>query len=99
MKKWGVAAACAVIAAIVIYVTLTRGSEEDKIRAVLSRLAKVVAVKKDDNLLSRNARLKSELKELVTDDVRVDVAELNIGVTGRQKLAEDATKAGAIYAE
>jgi hypothetical protein len=99
MKKWGVVAACAIVAAIAIYFTLGRASEEDKVRAVLNRFAKAVQVKKDDTILSRNARLKSELKELVTDDVHVDVTELNMGVTGRAKLAEDATKAGAIYAQ
>ncbi len=98
MKRWGVAAACAVVAAIVLYVTVFHASDEDRIRQVLARLAKAVAVKEDDNILARNGRIKSELKDIVTDLVSVDVAELNLRVTGRPDLAENATKIGVVYA-
>jgi hypothetical protein len=99
MKKWAVAAGCAAVAAVVLYVTFFRASDEDRIRGVLDRLAKAVAVKRDDNAIARAARVKSELKELVTDDVRADVSELRVGVTGRAKLVEDATKLGLVYQE
>jgi hypothetical protein len=97
MKKWVVAGACAAIAVVVLVVTLTRPSEEDRIRQVLERFAKAVAVKADDNILARAGRVKSELKETVADDVYVDVADLNIRVTTRQSLADSATKAALAF--
>ena len=94
-----VAAACAAVALVAIGFTIFRASDEDRIRDVLARLAKAVAVKQDDNILSRNGRIKSELKELVSDMVTVDVAELpNVRITGRPELAEKATQLGAVYA-
>jgi hypothetical protein len=97
MKKWAVAGACAALAAVVLVITLTRPSEEDRIRQVLDRFAKGVAVKANDNILARAGRVKSELKETVADDVYVDVADLNIRVTNRQSLAENATKAALVF--
>ena len=97
MKKWAVAGACAAVAVVVLVVTLTRPSEEDRVRQVLERFAKAVAVKEDDNILARAGRVKSELKETVADDVYVDVADLNIRVTNRQALAENATKASLAF--
>lgn len=98
MKKWAVAGACALVAAVVVYVTIFRASDEDRIRQVLSRLAKAVSVKQDDNVLARNGRIKSELKDIVTDLVSVDVAEANLRITGRADLADKATQLGAVYA-
>lgn len=97
MKKWAVAGACAAVAAVVLIFTLTRPSDEDRVRQVLERFAKSVAVKEDDNILSRAGRVKSELKETVADDVYVDVADLNIRVTNRQALAESAVKASVVF--
>jgi hypothetical protein len=97
MKKWAIVAGCAVAAAIAIWFTLFRPSEEDRVRKVLDRFAKAVAVKADDNILARTGRLRSELKETVTDDVYVDVSDLNIRVTSRGALVEDATKAGLVF--
>ena len=97
MKKWVVAGACAAIAAVVLGVTLTRPSEEDRIRQVLDRFAKAVAVKADDNILARAGRVKSELKETVADDVYVDVADLNVRVTSRQSLSDSATKVALAF--
>ena len=97
MKKWAVAGVCAAIAVVVLVITLTRPSEEERIRQVLERFAKAVAVKADDNILARAGRVKSELKETVADDVYVDVADLNIRVTSRQALADSATKASLVF--
>lgn len=98
MKRWTVAAACALVSLVAIYVTVFRASEEDRIRATLAQLVKAVEVKQDDNVLARNGRLKSKLGEVVDDLVRVDVSELGVGVTGRPKLVEEATKLGLAYA-
>jgi HSP20 family molecular chaperone IbpA len=97
MRKAFVFAGCAVIAAVVLGFTFFRDSDEDRIRKVLAELAKIVMVKDGDTLLSRAARLNSKLPGVVDEDVRVDVAELNLDVRGRKKLAEDGAKAGLLY--
>jgi hypothetical protein len=96
-KRWGVIAGCLVVAGVAVWLTLFRASEEDRVRATLNELAKIVAVKEGDTLLSRLARLRSRLPEVVDDDVRVNVAELRIDVTGRRQLEEDAAKAGLVF--
>jgi hypothetical protein len=97
MKKWAIVAGCAVVAAIAMWLTVFRPSEEDRIRKVLDRFTKAVAVKQDDNIISRTARINSELKETVADDVYVDVADFSIRVSTRKQLAENATKAGLVF--
>lgn len=97
MKKWAIVAGCAAAAAIALWLTVFRPSEEDRIRKVLDRFAKAVQVKPDDNILARAGRLRSELKETVADDVYVDVSDLNIRVTNRAALVENATKAGLVF--
>ena len=98
MKKWiQVAAACAVVGAIVLWLTLFRASEEDKIKRTLDRLVKTVMVKEGDNIISRTARLKSELAEIVDDDVRIDVPDLHISTTGRKDVVEKAAQAGVMF--
>lgn len=97
MKKWAIVAACAAVAAVALWLTVFRPSEEDRIRRVLDRFTKAVAVKQDDNILSRAGRVNSELKETVADDVYVDVADFSVRVTNRKDLAENATKVGLLY--
>lgn len=97
MRKSAVVGACVLVAAVAIWLTLFRASDEDRIRTTLGELAKIVAVKDGDTLLSRLARLRSRMKEVVEDDVRVNVAELGLDVSGRQKLEEDAAKAGLMF--
>jgi hypothetical protein len=97
MKKWAIVAGCLAAAAVALWLTVFRPSEEDKVRRVLDRFAKAVAVKQDDNVLARMGRLKSELKETVADDVYVVVPDLNIRVTSRATLVEDAAKAGLVF--
>jgi hypothetical protein len=97
MKKWAIVAGCAAVAAVALWLTVFRPSEEDRIRKVLDRFAKAVAVKENDNIISRAGRVNSELKETVADDVYVDVADFNVRVTNRKDLAENATKAGLMF--
>lgn len=96
-RRWMVVLACAVVASVALYLTFFRSSDEDRIRKVLGELAKVVAIKDGDTIISRTARVRGGLKEIVDDDVRVNVAELNIDVRGRAKLEEDAIKVGLLY--
>ena len=98
MKKWAIVAGCAAVAALALWFTLFRPSEEDRIRGVLNRFAKAVAVKTDDNVLARTGRVKSELKETVADDIYVDVPDLNIRTSSRPALVEGAVKAGFVFA-
>lgn len=97
MKKWTVAGACALIAAVVIWATVFRASEEDRIKETLGRLVKAVIVKEGDNIITRTARIKSELKEVVDDDVRVDVPDLHVSSTGRAAVVEKSAQAGVVF--
>ncbi len=97
MKKWHLVLGCAAVASIALWLTFFRASEEDQIKKTLGELARIVAVKDGDTLISRTARLRSQLKDVVYDDIRVDVSELNLDVRGRQKLEDDATKAGLVF--
>jgi hypothetical protein len=97
MSRWKVAAACAVAFAVAMWLTFFRASEEDRIRETLDRFTRAVAVKPDDNVLSRSGRLASELKETVTDQVRVEVPDVGVRVSSRKDLVEAATKAGLVY--
>jgi hypothetical protein len=92
-----VAAACAVVGAIVLALTLFRTSEEEQIKKTLDRLVKTVMVKEGDNILSRTARIKSELAEIVDDDVRIDAPDLHIATTGRQQVVEKSAQAGVMF--
>lgn len=97
MKKWHLVLGCAILASVALGLTFFRTSEEDQIKKTLEELVRIVAVKEGDTLISRAARLRSQLKDVVADDVRVDVSELGLDVRGRQKLADDATKAGLMF--
>lgn len=96
-RRWLVAAACAAVAAVVLYFTFFGKSDEDQIRKALTTLTKAVAVRENENPIARLGRIKSDLKDVVADDVSVDVRELDIRVTGRPKLAENATQVAAVY--
>jgi len=96
-KKWVVIAGCAVLAIVTLWLTVFRPSEEDRIRNVLARFTKAVAVRSDDNILARTGRLRSELKETVTDDVYVVVPDFSIRVVDRASLVDSAAKAGLVF--
>lgn len=96
-RRWAVAAACGVVAAVALYFTFFGKSDEDQIRKALTTLTKSVAVRENENPIARLARIKSDLKDVAADDVAVDVRELDIRVTGRPKLAENATQVAAVY--
>jgi hypothetical protein len=98
-KKLGVVLGCVAVALVVLGFTFFRSSDEDKVRKTLNTFGQIVMVKEGDTILSRTARLRSRMKEVVDEDVRVNVSELNIDVRGRTKLEEDAAKAGLLYAK
>lgn len=96
-RKYLVGAACAIVGAIAIYFTLFRASDDDQIKKTLSEFASIVTVKPNDTILSRTARMRSRMKDVVRDDVSVRVEELHIDVRGREKLEDQAAKAGLVY--
>jgi ketosteroid isomerase-like protein len=97
--KWraAVALGCASVAAVALWLTFFRASDEDRIRRAISELAKIVMVKDGDTILSRMARMRTRMKEIVDDDVRVNVAELGMDIRGRHTFEEDAAKAGLMF--
>jgi ketosteroid isomerase-like protein len=97
VKKRYVVLLCVAVAGVALAIMFTRTSDEDRIRQLLRDFAKVVAVKDGDTLLSRGARVKGGMKDLVDDDVRVNIAELSVDVRGRAKLEEDAMRVGLLY--
>jgi len=99
MKKYAIVAGCVVVAAIALFLTFFRASDEDKIKKCLSDFAATVEVKEGDNIISRTSRMRSKMKDTVADDVTVNVEELHIDVRGRTKLEDDAAKAGLMYAK
>src|SRR5687768_16517178 len=96
-KKLTIAGACLVVAAIALYLTFFRASDEDKIKKCLSDFAKTVEVKEGDTIISRTSRMRTKFKDFVDEDVTVYVEELNIDVRGRKKLEDAAAKAGLMY--
>lgn len=97
MNRRTVLLLCVAIGALAIGVMFTRTSDEERIKKTLSELAAAVAVADGDTLLSRGARIKGGLKDLVDDDVRVNVPELSVDVRGRPRLEEDAMRVGVLY--
>jgi hypothetical protein len=96
MKKWAVVAGCAAVGIVALWLTIFRPSEEDRIRDVLNRFTKAVAVKPDDNVIARAGRVNAELKETVTDDVHVDVPDLSVRVSNRKALVGSATSVSGV---
>lgn len=96
-KKWTVAAGCVLVAAVALWLTVFSASDEDRIKKQLVRVARTVDVKQDENPLARLGRIQSELRDVVDDDVAVDVRELGLRITGRKKLAENAAQIAAVH--
>ena len=96
-SKWTIAGLCALVGAVALYFTFFGASDEDKINKVLSDFASIVSVKPGENILGRTAKMRSRMKDVVRDDVAVRVEELHIDVRTREKLEDEAAKAGLVY--
>jgi hypothetical protein len=94
-----VAIGCALVAAVALALTFFRESDEERINKLLVHFAKTVSVKPADTLISRTARIRSELGEIVDDGVRVTVPELGVRSNGRRQFEEDAIRAGSMFTE
>lgn len=99
MSRKTVLAICAAVALVAIGVTIFWPSDEARVRKVLDRFATVVSFKSDSNPLLRAGKLRSETKELVTDDVHVVVADTNVHVATRDQLVEAALASAAYFAD
>jgi len=97
VKRAAVAAACVGVGTVALGLTFFRASDEERIRRVLDELAAIVEVKADDNLLVRVGRLRSRMKDVVTDDVHVDVPELRVKVSSRSDLENEGARAGLLF--
>lgn len=97
MTRRSVLLLCLAVAGVALGVMFTRTSDEDRIRKVLQDFAAVVAVKEGDTVLTRGGRVKGSMKELVDDDVHVNISELSLDVRGREKFETSAIKAGLLY--
>ena len=97
MKKYAIVAGCVVVAAVALFLTFFRASDEDRIKKSLSEFAALVEVKEGDTIISRTSRMRSRMKNYVDDDVTVNIEELSMDVRGRTKFEDDAAKAGLMY--
>lgn len=97
-KKWPIALGCFLVAAVALYFTFFRESDESAIKRVLSDFATIVSVKDGETIISRTVKMRSKMKDVVTDGVSAHVSELNVDVTGREKLEDNAVKVVLLYA-
>lgn len=96
-KLWAVIGGCLAVAGIALYFTFFSSSDEERIRRVLDQLAATIAVKEGENILARTGRIRSQTKDLVEEDVRVNVEERALEVRGRKQLEDEAAKLGLLY--
>ncbi|MFI5300655.1 MAG: hypothetical protein ACHREM_21445 [Polyangiales bacterium] len=74
--------------------------DEAAIRKALDRLCAAVRVDPaESNPLARLARVRSELSEIVSENVTVDIPDFPQVTSGRRPLADLATQAGLAYSE
>jgi len=78
--------------------TFFRESDENAIKRVLSQFATIVSVKDGENVISRTVKMRSKMNDVVTDGVSAHIAEMNVDVTGREKLEDTAVKVVLLYA-
>ncbi len=98
MKRWLAIGAVVLGLIAVLYAVFSRPSDEERIRAVIDRLARVVSVSPDEkNVVIRAARLKRDFAEILTKDVAVTIPELTSLRGGRDELAGVGARAGSYY--
>jgi hypothetical protein len=84
-------------AAVALWAIFFRGSDEDRIRAVIVKAATAVRVVEGENPVLRAARVKGDLGETLDRDVAFTVPELNASGEGVGK-GRDAAVAAALSA-
>lgn len=99
--RWPIALGCLLVASVALYFTFFRESDESAIKRVLSQFATLVSVKDGETIISRTVKMRSKMKDVVTDGVSTHVTEMNDhgwDVTGREKLEDNAVKVVLLYA-
>jgi hypothetical protein len=79
------------------YALFGGSSDEEKIRALLDRLAQAVSVTGQENPVLRAGRLRSEFADVFTRDVRVKIPELTSLSSGRDSLVTLAAQTGSYF--
>ncbi len=98
MRNKVLAGTLAVAIAAAIYFGFFARSDEEQIRKAVARLAHAVEVRPDDsNVIVRTARVRSELNEVLDENVHVSVPELTNLRQGRREVAEAASQASLAY--
>ena len=86
MKRWALILIGAMAVSVATWALFFRGSDEDAVRATLKRTADAVRVIDGENPVMRGARVRSELLDVLVDDVAVNIPELTDVTKGRDPL-------------
>ena len=83
---------------IAIYAIFFGSTDEDRIRELLERLERAVAVHSDEtNVIVRGARVRKAFKEIFSKDVRFQVPDFQSAGQSRRALVGLATQAPRLY--
>lgn len=96
MRRVGIVLAVAVLA-VVAYVWLHHGSDQDAIRSQLTRLSAALHMSEGSNPVFRAPRMQSEFDAILDDPVHVTAAEAPTLPTNRRELAATAVQFSAYY--
>ncbi|HSN98858.1 MAG TPA: nuclear transport factor 2 family protein [Candidatus Nanopelagicales bacterium] len=97
MKRWLPFGLIAIGVVLIAY-ALLGSSDEDRIRALLDRLAEAVRVEEGaTNPLVRHGQVNEAFKEIFAKEASASVAELGTGIHGREELVRAATQVGSVY--
>lgn len=98
-QRVGLFALGCIALSIAIYAIFFRGSDEERVRAQLVRLARAVEVdpKQPENPIARLGRIRSEFRALFLEDVAIFISEANLPSSGRTQLADFAAQAPLAY--
>jgi hypothetical protein len=74
------------------------GSDEDQIRAQLTRLAAALSMPEGANVVFRGTKMRSELEAIFEEDVRANIPDLPVALPNkRSELADTATQLSTVF--
>jgi hypothetical protein len=98
-RRWLIGGAAVAGVVALVYAVFFWPSEEDAIRKVVLRLADAVEVKDAaQNPAIRMLHLRSELAEVLSEEIRADIPELSEPLQGRREITALAAAAGNRWA-
>jgi hypothetical protein len=98
-KKWLIPAICALVAVVVVAIVVFTPTEEDRVKQAVTRFAKVVEPRPNENPAFALGRINDTFKEVLDDRVEIAVPELPEIPADRKSLAQLAMQGGARYGE